>query len=299
MISDSIISYSRLLIGQLREAGRIRTAETYESSVRSFLRFLDTGDAPLTIISSATVRRYQDWLHEKGKRPGTISFYLRTLRAFYNHAVADDLISDIHPFRKAYTGMPETSKRALSLDELKRIKNFEIRKADVAMEFARDMFLMSFYLRGAALIDLAFMRKCDIRGGRIEYRRRKTGKLLSFEWTPEMHGLAKKYHNPDSPYIFPIITSAYAPLRSFRSCSQKINRSLRRLASLLKIRSGHLTFYSARHTWASLARDAGVPINVISAGMGHSSEATTRIYLTSLDSGIIDRANAGLINLLK
>ncbi len=52
-----------------------------------------------------------------------------------------------------------------------------------------------------------------------------------------------------------------------------------------------LSSYSARHSWATVARDAQIPISIISSSMGHTSEGTTRIYLAQLDNGVIDQAN--------
>lgn len=56
--------------------------------------------------------------------------------------------------------------------------------------------------------------------------------------------------------------------------------------------------YICRHSWASIARSMHIPISVISEGMGHDSEATTQIYLASLDPAIIDRANGHILRLL-
>lgn len=57
--------------------------------------------------------------------------------------------------------------------------------------------------------------------------------------------------------------------------------------------------YVARHSWASAAQAKGIPVSVISEGMGHHTEATTRIYLASLDTSAVDRANAVILNSLK
>ena len=56
--------------------------------------------------------------------------------------------------------------------------------------------------------------------------------------------------------------------------------------------------YVARHSWASIARDEGIPISVISEGMGHDSESTTQIYLASLATQVIDKANKKILRLL-
>lgn len=59
-----------------------------------------------------------------------------------------------------------------------------------------------------------------------------------------------------------------------------------------------LSSYAARHSWATTARDLDIPLSVISSGMGHSSERTTRVYLAQLDNNKIDMANRRVINLL-
>lgn len=59
-----------------------------------------------------------------------------------------------------------------------------------------------------------------------------------------------------------------------------------------------LTMYVARHSWASAAKSKGIPLSVISEGMGHDSEATTQIYLASLDTAIVDKANSLIISSL-
>ena len=59
-----------------------------------------------------------------------------------------------------------------------------------------------------------------------------------------------------------------------------------------------LTLYVARHSWASAARSKGIPLSVISEGMGHDSEATTRIYFATLDTAAVDRANTLILDSL-
>lgn len=54
-------------------------------------------------------------------------------------------------------------------------------------------------------------------------------------------------------------------------------------------------FYISRHSWASAAKGKNIPISVISEGMGHDSEATTQIYLASLDNSVVDKANAQIL----
>lgn len=59
-----------------------------------------------------------------------------------------------------------------------------------------------------------------------------------------------------------------------------------------------LTLYVARHSWASAAKVKGIPLSVISEGLGHDSETTTRIYLAGLDTSIVDEANSLILSSL-
>lgn len=145
-----------------------------------------------------------------------------------------------------------------------------------------------------SLIDMAYLRKVDIHNGVLTYRRRKTGQLLSMAVEPQLNELILRYNNP-SPYVLPILAHDDS-YRGYRSAQRDMNRHIRLLGEMLGF-GFPLTFYVARHTWATLARDYGTPMHIISAGMGHSSEQTTRIYLAQLDHNVIDRVNRAIIAL--
>ena len=69
-----------------------------------------------------------------------------------------------------------------------------------------------------------------------------------------------------------------------------VNNKLKHVAVLAGM-PARLTMYVSRHSWASIAYSKHIPLSVISGGMGHGNEATTQIYLASLDSSVIDNAN--------
>lgn len=166
------------------------------------------------------------------------------------------------------------------------------------LDFARDMFLMSFYLRGISLIDLAYLKKTDLKNGYLSYRRRKTSQLLTIEWTPDMQALLDKYPENPTEYLMPIITKADAnPRSAYRNVGYNINHNLKTIAQMIGI-TIPLTMYVARHSWASAAKTKGIPLSVISEGMGHDSEATTQIYLASLETSVVDKANSLILKSL-
>ena len=159
---------------------------------------------------------------------------------------------------------------------------------------ARDLFMFSFYTRGMSFVDMIYLRKSDVRDGVLTYRRKKTGQTLSLRVEAPLQEIIDRYDS-DSPYVLPVLT-ADDSYRAYRQQQRELNKFIRKIGELLEI-SEPLTFYVARHSWATLARDCGTPLTVISAGMGHTSERTTRVYLAQLDRSVIDKANRKIINL--
>ena len=241
-------------------------------------------------MDSVVMESYESWLKKRGVAPNTISFYTRILRAVYNRAVEQEIIEKRNLFKHVYTGIDKTVKRALPLAAIKKIKVLDLTFSPV-LDYARDMFLMSFYLRGMSFIDMAFLKKSDLKDGYVVYRRRKTGQRLIIEWTVEMQNLLDKYPCNETVYLLPIIRKNEINERSaYRNAGYNINHSLKKIACMVGV-SIPLTLYVARHSWASAAKAKGIPVSVISEGMGHNSESTTNIYLASLDTSVVDRAN--------
>ena len=293
----SLFNYMESLIIKLKQNGKIRTAETYVSTLNSFKKFRKNEDIMLDSLNSETMEAYEAWHQRRGVAPNTISFYIRILRATYNRAVEDEIIENRNPFRHVYTGVDKTVKRALPLSAIKKIKALELSLIP-ELDFARDMFIMSFMLRGMSFIDMAYLRKSDLANGYVTYRRRKTGQQLIIEWTKEMQVILDKYPENTSDYLLPIIKSPGLSERStYRNVGYNINHNLKRIAEIAGI-GIPLTLYVARHSWASIARSKGIPLSVISEGMGHDSEVTTQIYLASLDTSVVDKANSLILQSL-
>lgn len=291
----SLFNFMSSLIARLIQNGKIGTSEKYKSALNSFRCFRVGEDIMLDALSSDIMEDYQTWLMRRGVAQNSVSFYARILRAAYNRAVEMGAIDNSMPFRRIYTGVDKTIKRALHIDDVKRMKDIDLSLYEM-LDFARDMFLMSFYLRGMSFIDMAFLKKSDLRNGAVSYRRHKTGQMLSIEWRTEMQRILDKYPENESEYLLPIIKqSGKNEWRVYRNAGYNINRNLKKIAHRLDIKI-NLTMYVARHSWASIAKAKGIPISVISEGMGHDSESTTQIYLASLDSSVVDTANRIIIS---
>ena len=193
-----------------------------------------------------------------------------------------------------FTGAEKTLKRAISIKDIKRIKNLDL-SFKPNLEFARDIFLFLFFCRGMSFIDMAYLKKSDIQNGVLTYRRHKTGQVLHIKVIKQIKELIKRYSIKDSPYLLPIITiPGKDTRRQYESSLHNVNKSLKTLAGIIGLQT-KLTTYVSRHAWATIAKSKNVPVHVISDALGHDSIATTQIYLASMDSSVIDRANELII----
>lgn len=294
----TVFEYIKIQIERLRNTGKERTSETYKQMLLSFMKFRNGEDLFFDTVDEALICQYESHMRIFGLCRNTTSFYVRILRSVYNRAVDDGLTEQTHPFKRVYTGVDKTSKRAISLKEIKRIKELDL-SSTPTLDFARDIFLFSFYMRGMSFVDIAYLKKRSLANGFVVYNRRKTGQQLVVKWEKQMEAIANKYLDSNNPFLFPIITREDgAERKQYLSKMMLINRYLKKIAELAKIPIP-LTMYVARHSWASIAQSKNVPIRAISLGMGHDNEETTRIYLASIQTSIIDDANSKIINLLE
>lgn len=288
------VSFAENLIDSLRKADNHTKADRFKVVLGGLKRYLNNRDLSLDEFDSALMMQYESWMLNNGLRRNTTSYYMRGLRTIFNLAAeAFDLLVR-SPFSHVYTGIDKTRKRALPRNYLRKISHADLSDRP-RMAFARDIFLFSFYTRGMSFVDIAYLRKSDLQGGILTYRRRKTHQELYIKWEPQMQAIIDRYPNPNSPYLLPLITDATKDARKqYKNRSHSINRYLKRLGRELGLPIP-LTSYVARHSWASQAQSSRVAISTISQAMGHDSERTTRIYLASLDATSVDRANRRVI----
>lgn len=290
---QSFFQFMENIIVQLKRLNRERTAETYTATLNSFMRFRKDNDALLDEISSDLMMEYEAYLKVQGVTMNTVSFYMRILRATYNRAVEKGLTEQRNPFRHVYTGIDKTVKRAIPLKAIRRIKELDL-SLKPSLDFAKDMFLFSFYTRGMSFIDMAYLRKKDLQNGVLSYRRRKTGQQLFIRWEKCMQEIIDKYPKIGTDYLLPIIKKSGNERQQYRNALRLVNNKLKEISVMVGLQT-NLTMYVSRHSWASIAKSKNVPLAIISEGMGHDSEATTQIYLASLDSSLIDKANGMIL----
>lgn len=223
---------------------------------------------------------------------------MHRLRAVYNRAVEQGLIEQRFLFRKVKTSIEKTTKRAIPIKYIRKLKSLDLEKSP-SLAFARDMFLFSFYTRGMSFIDIAYLHKKDLRNGILTYRRKKTGQKLQIYWEMCMQQILNLHPaNANSPFMLSIIENSEKDYRrQYQNALTRINRNLKKLGEKVGLEVP-LTMYVARHSWATTAHNEGIPLAVICEGMGHDNEKTTQIYLASLENSLVDKANRKIIKLI-
>ena len=291
----SLQSFMQQSISRLCRLGRIGTADGYRSTLNSFMRFRGGEDILVDAIDSDLMQFYEAYLRQQGVSRNTSSFYMRHLRTIYNQAVEQGLTPQRNPFSRVYTGVDKTVKRAITAAQMRRLKNLDL-SACPSQAFARDMFMFSFYTRGMSFVDMAYLTTDNLRNGRLSYSRQKTRQQLTVRWEREMQEIVDRYAADCSqPYLLPIITEEGDTRRQYQRVEHRVNYNLKAISQQLHF-PHLLTTYAARHSWASIARSKNVATSVISEGLGHDSEKTTEIYLASIDTAQVDRANRKILS---
>ena len=301
--SETLVNFMNSIIARFENNGQRSTMMHYRSTLNSIMRFSGNKDFMLSEIDSDLVRSYEAYLKNvAGVCRNTSSFYMRIFRAVYNAAVEKGQATQRHPFKHVYTGIDRTQKRAIPTDVISGIKHLG-HDLSPKQELARDTFLMCFYLRGISFIDLAHLRKSDIQNGFLYYTRSKTRQRLSIKWEKDMQGIVDKYRHitSSSTYLFPFLVgnakNDQDETRLYHNAEARITYHLKKIGKKIGFH-GKLTLYVARHSWATAARNRHVPISIISQALGHDSEKTTMIYLQSIQSSDVDKANAEIISSL-
>mgnify|MGYP006382068147 FL=1 len=294
--SQSVFMFFRQQIAKKEQMQCVGTKNNYTNAVNRFIEFRNQKDLTFSQMTADMMEMYQAWLWNRGVGQNTVSFYLRTLRTLHHKAVEAGQATSNDIFAHVQTANVRTAKRAISVKDIRKIEKLELQIGS-SIDKARDLFLLSFYLRGMAFVDMAFLKKSDLKCGMVSYNRRKTHQNLNIEWMKPMQAIINKYaeQTKDSPYMLPILTGKEtSPYTQYRKVEYNTNYNLKKIGKMIGLKIP-LTTYVARHTWASIALHMNIPIATISEGMGHNSYKTTQIYLESIDVATINEANKRII----
>ena len=284
--------YMTFLIKAGRKSYALSIKQTY-NSLKEFCHSLDFYFSEMDVfyfseMDVAWLKRYELFLREQRLAENTIGIRFRTLRAIYNVAIEEDAVSqDCYPFKKFKVARlhQDTIKRALTKTDIERVLQFQ--SSNRYMRFPIDIFAFTYYCGGINFIDIANLTQANI----------MEGKLIKIPLQPQAIELIKKYHNAESPYLFPILSPFHKTeeqkANRIHKVITKVNDRLKQIGEALDLPIT-LTTYVARHSQATVMKKAGVSTAVIREIMGHSSERVTQIYLDSFDNEQIDEAMKSL-----
>lgn len=284
---------------ELDESGRVGNSEVYRNTANAVYAFKPR--ATLADIDGAWLAAFEKWMRTKrGTGQGGMSLIMRTLRAACNRAVkAGVMPKGFRPFEDYSLShlKGDNVKKAVSLDKIKMIGEIDVPHR---LDFSRDLFMLSFYLRGMNMADLAELRRENIKDGRIVYKRKKTGGLFSVPITQQVADILAKYEGLDAHYMLPIFLSGIhvterQKMYRVKRVTKEVNAAIREVAAMAGIDTGNFTFYTARHSYASALERKGVPRVIISQALGHKSLSTTEGYLKGFDNLDLDRADELLL----
>ena len=288
------------IVQEMRDNGQWGTAHVYRSAGNAFHLFRQGQDIAFTELNASVIKAFEIFLRHRRCSWNTVSTYMKVLRATYNRAI-DEGVAPYVPrlFRHVQTAVHTERKKAMETSEIGTLLQHERPLPDHGLQQAQDIFRLMFLLRGMPFVDLVYLRKHDLQGDLIRYRRRKTGRLLAVRLTPEPLRLIRKLANRDerSPYLFPFLSSPEGSEEAYREYQAALRRFNHRLAAL-RLQLGYATAistYTARHTWATMAYYCEIHPGVISEAMGHSSIAVTETYLKPFRNERIDAANLEVI----
>lgn len=302
----NVLTFMKEVADGLQMGGNFGTAHVYRSSLNAIIAYCGGEDFTFNEITPEWLKGFEIHLRKRKCSWNTVSTYMRILRAVYNRAVDNNEAKYIpRLFRYVYTGTRAEHQRALETGDVEKIFAGLILLSGVnpAMQRARHFFILMFLMRGMPFVDLAYLRKSDLHGNVITYRRRKTGRPLSVTLTNEAMRIVRMYMNQDvhSPYLFSFLRSPEGTMEAYREYQlalRSFNRQLLILGEFLGI-SNRLSSYTARHTWATTAYYCEVHPGIISQAMGHSSITVTETYLKPFQNKKIDEANKLIIDFIK
>jgi integrase/recombinase XerD len=279
-------------IKELKDNEKFGSMGSYKTTLSTIKRF-KKNEVQFRDITVEWLREYERFCL-KTMNQTSLAINLRNIRTTMNVAKAAGMIREAdYPFGRGKYQIKEGvgKKKALNKKQLKAIANYS--DGNKFTEFYRDLWLFIYFCNGINVADLINLKFSDIQNGEISFIREKTkdrtrdAKRIYAPITPEMQSIIEKWgNNPrKSIYIFPFMKAgddAWEHEKKKKNLTKHINDRMKVIGEKLNI--GKITTYVARHTYATVLRNEGVPVSIISLMLGHTSVTTTEIYLADLES---------------
>ena len=297
MGKKTLTSFVREVASELSEEGRYGTSHVYRSTANSLIKFLGMRSLCLDGVTPRLLKAYEDWLRGQKRSWDTVGTYMHTLQAAYNRAVDRGLAPYVpRLFKGVFTGRASQRKGALEVNQVRcLLAEDSSDELPYRLEHSRACLELMLRFQGMPFVDLAHLQKSDLKDGYLVLRRMKTGHPLSILVDERAAELLQRYApaDPSSPYLLDIMPgnlSGKAKFTAYQSCLRQFNEQLKQLAVYRRV-TDRVTSYSMRHTWATQSKYCGIPVSVISEGLGHDSVKTTEVYLSRYGESFLDKAN--------
>lgn len=267
------------------------TSWTYTTTKRALIKYWGSSFLPVTEVDEAFLKGFMNSRIAEGKSINGTVLSLANIRSVFNKAIDNGVIlADMYPFRKFKFSGVKTSKRTLSVSQLKTMLQA---KLDPKEKVAVDMFFLSFYLIGMNSKDLFNLKKGNIMSGRMVYVRAKTKKEYSIKIEPEVMEILERYGSTDSDWLLASMHEKYSTVQDF---TYAMNFNLKKVAEKCEINMPVTTYY-ARHSWATIAYNNGISKDNVRLALGHGEETVTDTYI-DFDLKLVDIANRKIIDLI-
>lgn len=234
----------------------------------------------------------------KRYNPGTVQIIMTYLKVIYKSAVIyfnnehEQVLSTYVLTAYTYRNKYEPEKRAVGIETIKNIYSLEL--SNKRVELARDLFILSFCLLGMNLIDMFNCEKCE---QTIKYNRTKTkdsrsdSAYIEVEIDDRVKHIVDKYRGKNKMFCFSEVYKNYYPFKN------AVSYGMSKLSLLV---GKKLTFYSARHSFATIAyNDCGIDKFTVHKMLNHIDNGTkiTDVYIKT-DFKKINEANKKILDLL-
>jgi integrase len=293
---NNAILYLQKEVNKAKDEDRISSMKMAECALNSIKGFSRTGYLSFDDITVDWLKSYQRNMESKGNSVSTVGMYLRTLRVVFNQAIRDGVVvNDQYPFGKGKYEIPTSRniKKALQLEDLKKILSYKPEPYSKG-EWARDLWLFIYLCNGINPKDIANLKYRSIDNDLITFIRTKTKdsrkqqRPIVIPVSKEVQEIIDRWGNADrSPetYVFPILKTGLTPQQIHERVHDfysDINTEMKNIAKSLDI-TVPVTTYVARHSYATVLKQKGAPLEFISESLGHSDIRTTESYLASFD----------------
>lgn len=301
-ITSSYTDFQNEIIENLKNSNKPGTAKVDKDTLNSLQRFFNKKVIEFNEINYNSLKKYEAYCISRNNSGSTIGIRMRSIRSVFNQAIKSQIVTvKQYPFKEyKISKIKESGKKEfLTEDEMDKLKNYVPK--DGKEEFAKDMFLFSFYARGINYIDFLKLEKRSVNNDRINYIRSKTGVSVSFKLNDLAKDIIIKYQSPhELPFVFDFIKTpnpsvVYLKNKTKKLLTQKINPYLKVMMSELDIQK-NITYYCARHSFATILKFNNISIETIREALGQKDIKSTMSYLNTLPDNKLDKIIDDVIN---